>query len=123
MFFKAKEKKLTQSKTQDAPRAPRYASLAMVNINGFEGYAVLKNVSIGGFRLESKTFVDMDVGNAYVIQITPEKESAIDKFELHVTVQWAQSSAEKFAVGFSISRGGGRPFERYIEFLKTQLSP
>jgi hypothetical protein len=122
MFFKAKERKLSQSKTHDAPRAPRYASLAMVSINGFEGCAVLRNVSIGGFRMESKTFVNMDVGNSYAIQITPETESNIGKFELHVVVQWVQSFAEKFAVGFQISQGGGRPLERYIEFLKNKRS-
>jgi hypothetical protein len=119
LFFKKKEniKDTTQDK---AIRAPRYASLAIVSINGFEGQAALRNVSTGGFCMESKTFADMDIGASYVIQIVPEKHVGIGHFELTVEVRWILSSPEKFSVGFKVIQGNSRTFERYVEYLKER---
>ena len=114
--------KLLHPKHEEAPRPPRYASLALVRINGFEGYAVLKNVSAGGFRMESKTFVDMEAGNACSIQITPEAEAGINPFDFEVRVQWVQSFAEKFAAGFHVVHGNTRPLEEYVAFLQRRHS-
>jgi hypothetical protein len=114
------EQKLLHAKHREAPRPPRYASLALVRINGFEGYAVLRNVSAGGFRMESKTFVDMEAGNACSIQITPETEAGISQFDFEVSVQWVQSFAEKFAAGFRVVHGNIRPLEEYVAFLQRK---
>ena len=117
MFLK--KKKLGPADRQSAARAPRYTSHALVRINGFEGKAVIKNVSSGGFRMESKTFVNMEEGSTYSIQITPEKESSLKNFELRIGVCWVQSSAEKFSVGFKIIEGESVLLEKYIEYLKN----
>ena len=114
------KRKLLHAKQGEAPRQPRYASLALVHINGFEGYAVLRNVSTGGFRMESKTFVDLETGNACSIRITPEAETGIGPFTLEVNVQWIQSAAEKFAAGFRVVHGNIRPLEEYVCFLEKR---
>jgi hypothetical protein len=119
LFFKRKK---TEENTADEKmtRAPRYVSLAMVSINGFEGQAVLRNVSIGGFCMESKTFADMDIGASYGIRVTPEEHAGISSFELTVEIRWILSSPEKFSVGFRVIQGGGRSFEKYVDYLKDR---
>jgi hypothetical protein len=119
LFFK-KRKDEENTADEKTTRAPRYASLAMVNINGFEGQAVLRNVSVGGFCMESKTFADMDVGASYGIRVTPEEHAGISHFELTVEVRWILSSPEKFSVGFRIVQGASRAFEKYVDFLKDR---
>jgi hypothetical protein len=101
-------------------RAPRYVSLAMVSINGFEGMAALRNVSAGGFCMESKTFVDLNVGASYGIHVIPEEYTGIGHFELTVEVRWILSSPEKFSAGFRIVQGVGRAFEKYVDYLKER---
>jgi hypothetical protein len=118
LFKKRKDEENTVD--EKTTRAPRYASLAMVNINGFEGQAALRNVSIGGFCMESKTFADMDVGASYGIHVTPEEHAGINHFELTVEVRWILSSPEKFSVGFRIVQGTGRSFEKYMDYLKDR---
>ncbi|MDR1353498.1 MAG: PilZ domain-containing protein [Treponema sp.] len=121
MFFKKREKEKTDAAFNgETPRAPRYTSLAMVSINGFEGQAVLRNVSIGGFCMESKTFADMDVLSSYTIRINPESSAGIGQFELTVEIRWIQSSPEKFSVGFKTIHGNSHLFEKYVRFLKEQ---
>ena len=117
LFFK-KRKKIKDAASDRAFRAPRYASFAKVSINGFEGYAILRNVSAGGFCMESKTFVDMDVGASYVIHVTPETHAEKNHFELTVEVRWILSSPEKFSVGFRALQGNNRAFEKYVDYLK-----
>jgi hypothetical protein len=68
--------------------------------------------------MESKTFVDMNVGASYIMHITPEKHSERDHFELTVEVRWILSSPEKFSVGFMAIRGNNRAFEKYVDYLK-----
>jgi hypothetical protein len=119
LFFK-KKKDAENIVSDKSPRSPRYTSLAMVSINGFEGQAVLRNVSSGGFCMESKTFADMDVGSSYVISVTPEKHAGIGHFELTVDVRWILSSPEKFSVGFRVVQGNSHAFEKYVEFSKEQ---
>jgi hypothetical protein len=97
---------------------PRYGNLALVSIDGYEGVAVLRNISQSGFRLESKTFVDMESGSVHTMQISPETSSGIRSFEIKVEVRWIQSSREKFSVGLMIIQGESRILHRYIEFLK-----
>jgi hypothetical protein len=117
MFFKTKKPDYAP---QIQNRAPRYDSLALVRINGLEGYAVLRTVSTGGFLMESKTFVDIDAGSVHSIEITPESAAGIPAFKFEVKVCWVRSTAEKFSVGFQITHDGGRPLEKYIEFLKNR---
>ncbi|MDR0730919.1 MAG: PilZ domain-containing protein [Treponema sp.] len=99
-------------------RAPRYDSIAFVSINGYDGMAVLRNISQSGFRMESKTFVEMELGNVFMMQITPELASGVKQFEVKVEVRWIQSDHDKFSVGFMVVEGENRSLQRYVDFLK-----
>ncbi|MDR2051976.1 MAG: PilZ domain-containing protein [Treponema sp.] len=123
MFFKKKKDEKGAASGDKVFRPPRYASLAMVSINGFEGQAVLRNVSTGGFCMESKTFADMDVGASYEISVTPEKHTGINHLELTVEVRWILSSPEKFSVGFRVVQGNSHAFEKfekYVDYLRER---
>jgi hypothetical protein len=120
MIFATKQKTNTPV-PDESPRAPRYSSVARVCINGFEGEAVLRNISTGGFRLESRTYAAITVGEHYVMQIKPETASKLPPFELEVEVRWIQSTETNFTSGFLIVRPpSGRSLENYIEYIKTR---
>jgi hypothetical protein len=121
LFFKSKKdrEKEAGDSAQPAARAPRYECISMVSINGYEGMAVLRNVSQTGFRMESKTFVEITVGGEYVMRLSPEAAAGMDHFDVKVEVRWAQSLPDKFAVGFLITQTGNRAFQKYVEFLKA----
>jgi hypothetical protein len=120
LFFKPRKKGEISSGTAAAvERAPRYGSLALVNVNGYEGMAILRNVSQTGFRMESKTFVEMELGSILTMQITPEIHSGIKPFEIKVEVRWIVSTGEKFSAGFMLVQGGSLFFQRYVDFLKS----
>jgi hypothetical protein len=119
LFFKPKER-IEEKPPSIAVRAPRYKSMAVVNINGYEGMAVLRNVSQSGFRMESKTFVEIEVGALYTICITPPPFTGMQNFEITVEVRWIQSSPEKFSLGLMVAQGGNRFFKRYVNYIKAQ---
>jgi hypothetical protein len=124
LFFGQKSKDKTGNSKFGGPgannRPPRYESLARVSVNGYEGMAALKNVSQTGFRMESKTFVEIDLGAEYTMRISPEPASGVGPFEVPVEVRWAQSSPEKFAVGFMVTQAGNRYLQKYVEYLQNR---
>jgi hypothetical protein len=120
MLFKSKEK-TNHFSPQESPRAPRYASLAKVTINGFEGEAVLRNVSTGGFCMESKTYAAITVGECYTMRIMPENSSNLQAFELDVEVRWVKSTETSFSSGFLVVKlPAGRFLEKYIDYIKSR---
>jgi hypothetical protein len=122
MLFKS-QTKTSQVSPEAAPRPPRYTSLARISMNGFEGEAVLRNVSIGGFRMESKTYVTITVGDRYAIVIKPENASRLQAFEMEVEVRWVKSSETSFNCGFSITKPpDGRSLEKYIDYIRIKNS-
>jgi c-di-GMP-binding flagellar brake protein YcgR len=103
------------------PRQPRYDCVAHVKVNGFEGQAALRNVSIGGFRMESRTFAAMQPGEQYTMQIAPLAETGIAAFEVKVEVRWVKSDVTSFNVGFLIvNPASERYLTKYIDYLKQQ---
>jgi hypothetical protein len=121
LFFKSKKKEIKEESPLITDRAPRYESLAVVNINGYEGMAVLTNVSQTGFRMESKTFVEIEIGSTYTIRISPPPFTGIQDFDATVEVRWAQSSLEKFSLGLMLIQGGNRFFQKYIDYAKAAI--
>jgi hypothetical protein len=100
-------------------RPPRYASIARVSINGFEGEAALRNVSNSGFRMESRTYAAITVGEHYTMWIKPESASGLTPFELEVEVRWVQSTESKFASGFLIlNHPADGSVDRYVNYIK-----
>jgi hypothetical protein len=118
LFFKPKKQSLEEKAEVILSRPPRYECLVMVSINGYEGQAVLKNVSRTGFRMESKTFVEIETGSSYVMRVSPEAAAGVKPFDVTVEVRWAQVSADKFALGLMVTQTENRPFQKYITYLK-----
>jgi hypothetical protein len=120
MLFAKKGKKAEEAQAA-APRPPRYVCVVRVGINGFEGEAVLKNISSGGFLMESKTYAAITVGERYTMQIKPEVVSGVRTFTLDVEVRWIQSTETKFSAGFLVVRPPtDRSFEKYLGYIKIQ---
>jgi hypothetical protein len=119
MLFKTVKKNTEDFFNASPPRAPRYNSIARVRINGFEGEAILRNVSIGGFRMESRTYAAIKEGEYYTMWIQPEASAGIKAFDLEVEVRWIQSSETIFAAGFLIvSAPNNNYYEKYIDYVK-----
>jgi hypothetical protein len=120
MLF-TKSKKKTEAAEEQASRAPRYTCVVRVGINGFEGEAILRNISTGGFLMESRTYAAITTGEHYTMQIKPDAASGVNIFELEVEVRWIQSTETKFSAGFLVVRPPtDRSFEKYIDYVKTQ---
>jgi hypothetical protein len=120
LFFKSAKKEMAERPPALLSRPPRYECLPTVGINGYEGLAVLRNVSETGFRMESKTFVEIETGASYLIRISPEPVTGIKPFEVTVEVRWALSSPEKFALGLMVTQANDRSFQRYVDFLRSR---
>jgi hypothetical protein len=108
-------------KNLDKRRSVRYGSVAGIRINekGFEGEALLTDISDHGFCMESKTYVALVPEERYLIQITPEDAPGIGTFELHVEVRWARSTAPLFMAGFAIiGVTANHALQRYVDYLK-----
>jgi hypothetical protein len=119
MLFKSKTKEQAGwSSPKENPRPPRYTSVARLSINEFEGEAVLRNISTGGFRMESRTYAAITVGEQYAIQIKPEAASRLRPFELAVEVRWIKSAETSFSAGFQIIKSpADRSYEKYIDYI------
>jgi hypothetical protein len=123
MFFMNRQK-TGKPTPRESPRPPRYTAIARVSINGFEGEAVLRNVSAGGFRMESRTYAAITVGDRYIIYIKPEAVSNLRPFELEVEGRWIQSTETSFSSGFLIVKPpADRSFEKYIDYISRKGSP
>jgi hypothetical protein len=119
MAFFTKKKNKDEEEESLVSRAPRYDSLALVRVNGFEGQALLKNVSVTGFCMQSKTYANFTPGNKYTMQIFPEKSTGLRTIETEVEVRWIRSEVSKFEVGFLITQlAAGREMEKYVDYLK-----
>jgi hypothetical protein len=103
------------------PRQPRFDCTAYVKINGFEGQALLKNISISGFGMASRTYAAMQVGERYVMQIVPASETGVNPFEVEVEARWVKSEVTQFTVGFqTTNRSADRYLTKYVEYLSQK---
>jgi hypothetical protein len=120
LLFKKKAKpEEVRASSGPNPRQPRYDCVANVKVNGFEGQALLRNVSIGGFRMESRTFAAMQPGEQFTMQIAPLPETGIAPFEVKVEVRWVKSDVSSFNVGFLIVNPASERFlTKYIDYLQ-----
>jgi hypothetical protein len=125
MFFTKKKKEEQVSDESEAvKRAPRYDSMAIVCINGFEGQALLKNISNSGFCMQSKTFAALTPGEKYILKIFPEKTTGLGDIEVEVEVRWIRSEVSKFESGFLLTKPlAAQDLNKYIDYLKTQTEP
>jgi hypothetical protein len=116
-----KSKKKNEEVQERALRAERYDCVVKVGINGFEGEAILRNISSGGFLMESRTYAAITVGGHYTLQIKPYANSGLKLFELEVEVRWIKSTETKFSAGFLvIIYPADRSFDKYLDYVKNQ---
>jgi hypothetical protein len=119
LFFKSGKKGREEKLSTVFSRPLRYECLSTVRVNGYEGQAVLRNISDTGFRMESKTFVEIETGANYLVSISPEVFMGIKSFDVTVEVRWILSSPEKFSIGFMVTQNNPA-FKRYVEYLRSQ---
>jgi hypothetical protein len=121
MFFLKSKKEIIDDTEEKVARAPRYDSFAAIRVNGFEGEALLKNVSITGFCMESRTVANLKPGEKYFIQVIPESSTGLTQFDVEVEVRWARSEVSKFDVGLLLTQTQSqKELEKYINFLKLK---
>jgi hypothetical protein len=100
-------------------RAHRYESLAQVNIHGFDGWALLRNVNGGGFCFASKTYVAISRNERYKMRIMPEPAAGLPDIDLDVTVIWMRVSEHLFAAGFRVLQSSPA-FRQYLAYLENR---
>jgi hypothetical protein len=104
----------------DGRREERYSCMANIEINGFEGQALLRDINTKGFCMESKTYVSLVPKEKYTIRIKPEGGTAVASIEFTAEVRWVRSTAELFSTGFLIHRhGNAEAFQHYLDYLKN----
>jgi hypothetical protein len=119
MLFKRKKPADEQDSANLISRMPRYNSVAHITINEFSGKALLRNISSGGFCMESKTYVALTPGDRYVMCLLPEMNSGVKPFEITVEVRWVKSTESKFSTGLAISEySADRSFAKYLGYVK-----
>ncbi|MDR2757843.1 MAG: hypothetical protein LBB78_00515 [Spirochaetaceae bacterium] len=123
MLFIKKEPAEKQNFVNLADRPPRYTSVAHITISGFSGKALLRNISLGGFCMESKTYVAIVPEESHTMCLLPEVSANIKPFEITVEVRWVQSTESKFSAGFLVSKfPADRSFEKYLGYIKDRNS-
>ncbi|MDR2403118.1 MAG: PilZ domain-containing protein [Spirochaetaceae bacterium] len=123
LFKRKRQDTPKQSVSNENRRAPRYGSWAHVRINGFEGEAILRNINLGGFCLESRTFAAITVRDRYTMNIVPEVSTALNPFGLEVEVRWVRSTESRFSAGFAVTKlPSDRGLEKYVEYLRTHVA-
>jgi hypothetical protein len=104
----------------DGRQEERYSSMANIEINGFDGRALLKDINTRGFCMESKTYVSLVPKEKYTIRIKPEAGTAVESIEFTAEVRWVRSTADLFSTGFFVVRNGNaKAFQSYLDYLKN----
>jgi hypothetical protein len=121
MLFKRMERPKKEEESTDNRRMPRYSSIAHIHINGFEGQALLRNINQGGFRMESRTYAAITLGEHYIMEIAPEPVTNVRPFSLEVEVRWVRSTEKSFNAGFLIVKPpADRSLEKYVDYVILQ---
>jgi hypothetical protein len=105
-----------------ANRDPRYTSSGRVYIAEVTNTeAVLKNLSSSGLCIQSNDFLEVVPKSRYSVDIIPEKESNIDKFNLEIESRWVRTKRRSSESGFVIvippGTSGQEVLEQYLSYL------
>jgi hypothetical protein len=119
-FFKKRKDSPQNDGAQMPSREPRHSCIASVRINGFEGEAIITNISPSGYCMESKTYAALAPGERHVMRLQPEASSNLRAFDMEVEVRWIKSSETRFSAGFLIlERPADRSLEKYIDYVRV----
>lgn len=97
----------------------RYRTYAKVNFPGImEQESILKDISITGCRIECTSLANIQLDTGYILEIIPEADSRIGRFELEVKAVWISPAGYAGDVGFIITASPrGKSFQRYVDYL------
>ncbi|MDR1249860.1 MAG: PilZ domain-containing protein [Treponema sp.] len=118
-FFKRQKEVSKNDNALKPSREPRHTCIASIRINGFEGEALITNISSSGYCMESRTYAALAPGERHVMRLEPEALSNLRAFDMEVEVRWVKSSETRFSAGFQIiKRPTDRSFEKYIDYVR-----
>jgi hypothetical protein len=100
-------------------KTTRYDTLARAVIpGGFEGDALLKDLSVAGCRVESTTLMQMTPGKKCSVLVKPEAASGVDGFDIEAEVRWVREHGGVWEAGlFILKSPKGKFFQRYVDYL------
>ncbi|MDR2486028.1 MAG: PilZ domain-containing protein [Treponema sp.] len=102
----------------------RYLTKAQAGIPGiFESGGLLKDISITGCCIECTRQVNIQPNNQYTIQVSPEPNANIGKFDLLAESRWIRPKGDSYEMGFMIVESPkGKQFQRYVDYLAWRAS-
>jgi methyl-accepting chemotaxis protein len=117
--LKQREKTGAQTGGIENRRDNRFSAGAGVRINGFEGEALIKDVSSHGFGIESGTYVTLLPQERYTMQIIPEPAAGVGAFEITAEVRWIHSTAHSVGISLDV-QSTNRSFQQYVDYIKSR---
>ncbi|MDR1868283.1 MAG: PilZ domain-containing protein [Treponema sp.] len=123
VFFRKVKPETTIKKEEENRKLPRYSSIASVRIDGFDGVALVKDMSDSGCCIESLAYLELDPGEIYHISIFPEITANIPCFKLDVKMVWSKSSETCFETGLELVESPtDKELQHYLDYLKWRTS-
>jgi hypothetical protein len=110
----------------DIRKDKRFSANAQVYIAGVldDNKMSLKDISTHGCAVHSNEFFAVAPKSRYVIDITPEREANIEKFELGVESRWVRTNKMYSESGFIVLiPSKNQSLERYVDYLSKQNHP
>jgi hypothetical protein len=118
-IFLEQREELPKNEQPDNRTHTRYQTYAKVKFRGsMEHESLLKDISITGCRVECSSLADIQINANYTLEIIPEVNSKIGRFDLEVKAVWISPAGYSGDVGFAISSSPkGKLFQRYVDYL------
>ncbi|MDR2535749.1 MAG: PilZ domain-containing protein [Treponema sp.] len=109
---------------QEKRKSIRYRTQAQAKIPGvFNGDALLKDISVTGCCVECMSRVNILPDTQYTIQVIPEPDSQIGKFEVLAQSRWIHAREDACEIGLIILESPkGKQFQRYVDYLAWRAS-
>jgi hypothetical protein len=98
---------------------PRYDTKGCARIHGIKDNLLLKNLSITGCCLDCNcTIEEIHANEIYKIEIKPEHEAKIGKFELLAECRWIRKKNHLNEIGFMVTESPkGKFFQNYVDYI------
>ncbi|GHU29333.1 hypothetical protein FACS1894172_00220 [Spirochaetia bacterium] len=102
----------------DKRKGERYISRGHLKINGFEGQALLRDISWSGCLMESAFYINIKEGEVYTISVEPEHSQGV-VFDMQVKVRWTKNTPDSSSAGleFVNQSASDKQIKQYLEYL------
>jgi hypothetical protein len=117
--FHSRQEELKKGNRAEQRAHVRRRSFARVRFRGHVGEEnLLKDISVTGCRVECSSLADMRLDTSYILEVIPEADAKIGRFELEVTTVWIHPAGYSGDMGFRITASPkGKLFQRYVDYL------